>query len=125
MKTPAELNREISEFLEIPATSPKKITQRRGVITEEQIRSLPRFEFIARWLVSMTRKKENRALVGGYRVTHTGGVYKVISPIAGGTVAYQTEDPSLLFDYVRRGALGYFTREADNVRVEALTRAAR
>lgn len=54
MKTPAQLDREIAEAL-----APKKRADA-GMITGELARSLPRFEFIARWLVYVTKKKANR-----------------------------------------------------------------
>ena len=83
-----------------------------------QLIKLPRFEFIAAYLVMLTRKAANRAHVHGYQVTHRAGKWSVIQTrVAGGTVVYSTDDACKLFDYVHRGPLGYFTREADNLRV--------
>lgn len=82
--------------------------------------TLPRFDFIARYLALLTSRKANREYVMGYQVKRRGGKWVVIqTQVAGGTVVYSTDDTSKLFDYVRRGPLGYFTREADNLRVGA------
>jgi hypothetical protein len=78
--------------------------------------SMPRFEFIALWLLVHTRKKSERGPLG-YQVQHVGGVYKVVSPIGG--VVYQTPDADRLFDVARRGELGSLTRRADAFREEA------
>lgn len=81
---------------------------------------LPRFEFLAAYLVLLTRKAANREFVQGYQVKHSAGRWSVIqTQVAGGTTVYATDDAAKLFDYVRRGPLGYFTREADNLRVAA------
>lgn len=78
---------------------------------------LPRFEFIAAYLVLLTAKKASRTFVQGYQVKHRSGQWQVIQTLVdGGTVVYATDDAEKLFDYVRRGPLGYFTREADNIR---------
>jgi hypothetical protein len=84
-------------------------------ITAANALRMPRFAFIALYLVAMTKRKEYRGRLG-LRVTHARGIYKVLSPIGGGTVTYQTSDPDRLFDYVRRGELGVLTREADEFR---------
>lgn len=76
---------------------------------------MPRFEFIAHWLAVVTKKKENRGPLGLY-VRHVGKKWQVVSPIAGGTVMYETPDPALLFDYARRGQLGSEIRNADEFR---------
>lgn len=81
---------------------------------------LPRFDFIASYLVSLTSKKANREYVHGYQVRKAAGRWSVVqTQVAGGVVVFSTDDSSKLFDYVRRGPLGYFTREADNLRAEA------
>lgn len=82
---------------------------------------LPRFEFIAAYLVLQTGKKENRTYVQGYQVKKKSGKWQVVQTGIGGkggTVVYETDDAGKLFDYVRRGPLGYFTREADNLRAD-------
>lgn len=80
---------------------------------------LPRFDFIAAYLVSLTAKKANREFVHGYQVRRSAGRWSVIqTEVANGTVVYVTDDAAKLFDYVRRGPLGYLTREADNLRSE-------
>jgi len=79
---------------------------------------LPRFDFIAAYLVLLTSKKANREFVMGYQVKHRAGQWSVVqTEVADGTVVYATNDAAKLFDYVRRGPLGYFTREADNLRI--------
>lgn len=89
-------------------------------IDMNQLVKLPRFEFLAAYLVMLTARKANREYVQGYQVKHRSGEWQVIqTQVAGGTVVYATGDAAKLFDYVRRGPLGYFTREADNLRVSA------
>jgi hypothetical protein len=83
-------------------------------ITAENAIAMPRFEFIALWLVETTRKKSQRPM--GKHVVHTRGVYKIMSPIGGGVTEYETTDPALLFDYARRGVLGPLIRDADDFR---------
>lgn len=119
MKTTAELDRDIAEVL---AAAPKrKQTLGRFVITEEQARAMPRFEFIAHWLAVVTRKKVNRGPLG-LHVKRVGKRWQVVSPIGGGTVTYETTDPALLFDYVRRGQLGRDIRDAEEFRGLAFER---
>lgn len=101
-----------------------KFTLGRGMITEEQARTLPRFDFIAHWLAVVTRKKENRGPLG-LHVKHVGTRWQVVSPVGGGTVTYETTDPALLFDYARRGQLGPHIRDAEEFRGLAFERAAR
>lgn len=91
-------------------------------ITERMARELPRFDFIARWLVVATRKKANRGPLGLY-VRRQGGAYEIVSPIGGGTVTYRTPDPARLFDHARRGQLGAEIRRAEDFRTEAYLRA--
>lgn len=118
MKTPpAQLDREIVEVLAHGPVA-KKHALGRGMITEEQARSLSRFEFIAHWLAAVTRKKENRGPLGLY-VRRRGMMWQVVSPIGGGTVTYETMDPGLLFDYTRRGQLGRDIRDAEEFRALA------
>jgi hypothetical protein len=87
-------------------------------ITAAQAVELPRFRFIALWLVVMTRKKENRGRLG-LRVNHADDEYYIVSPVGGGTVVYATKDPALLFDYVRRTQLGILVRDAEEFRILA------
>jgi hypothetical protein len=123
MKTSAELDRDIAEVL---ASPPKrsKLTLGRFVITEEQAREMPRFDFIAHWLVVVTRKKANRNRLGLY-VKRVGKRWQVVSPVGGGTVTYETTDPALLFDYARRGQLGRDIRDAEEFRGLAFERIGR
>ncbi len=94
------------------------------MITEAQAREMSRFEFIAHWLTTITRKKENRGPLGLY-VKRVGKRWQVVSPIGGGTVTYETTDPALLFDYARRGQLGGDIRDAEEFRGLAYERAGR
>jgi hypothetical protein len=111
-KKAAQLDAEIAEAL-----APKKRADA-GMITGELARSMPRYEFIARWLVYVTKKKTNRGPLG-YYVRKVGGEWRIISPIGGGTVVYATRDPALLFDYARRTQLGPDIRDAEEFRGEA------
>lgn len=120
MKTAAELDRDIAEVLASPPKrSPASLG--RNMITEEQAREMPRFEFIAHWLVYVTRKKANRGPLGLF-VKRVGKRWQVVSPVGGGTVMYQTTDPALLFDYARRGQLGRDIRDAEEFRGLAFER---
>jgi hypothetical protein len=85
------------------------------MITEELARKLPRFEFIAHWLMVVTKKKENRGPLGLYVRRH-GKRWQIVSPVGGGTVTFETADPASLFDYARRGQLGTHIRDADEFR---------
>ena len=107
------------------AHATKKITSPRGDITGEQARSMPRFEFIAHWLAVVTRKKENRDLAQGKRVKRVGNRWQIVSPVGGGTVEYETPDANRLFDYARRGPLGWHIRNAEEFRTLAHQETAR
>ena len=135
-KSPRQLDSEIAQALsarrtELPrslrAASPKSLRSHatirgRSMITEEQARAMPRFEFIAHWLTVLTKKKENRGPLGLY-VKRAGKRWQIMSPVGGGTVTYETADPALLFDYARRGQLGPHIRDAEEFRGLAYQRA--
>ena len=106
---------ELMRMKDQPVAPAKRFVLGRGTITEEQARSMPRFEFIAHWLVVVTRKKDNRGPLGLY-VKRSGKRWQIVSPVGGGTVTYQTTDPALLFDYARRGQLGTHIRDAEDFR---------
>jgi hypothetical protein len=93
------------------------------VITEEQARTMPRFEFIAHWLEAVTRRKEGRALTQGKRVKRTRGRWQIV--YSNGLVEYETPDAALLFDYARRGPLGWHIRRAEDFRAAAHERVGR
>jgi hypothetical protein len=119
-KSSAQLDAEIAQLLSerraTPTSSHRHATiLGRGMITEEQARALPRFEFIAHWLTVVTKKKENRGPLGLY-VKRVGKRWQIVSPVGGGTVTYETTDPALLFDYARRGQLGAHIRDAEDFR---------
>lgn len=129
-KSPRQLDSEIAQALSgRRAEKPRAKSSRnhatirgRGMITEEQARAMPRFEFIAHWLVVVTKKKENRGPLGLY-VKRVGKLWQIVSPVGGGTVTYETADPALLFDYARRGQLGPHIRDAEEFRGLAYQRA--
>jgi hypothetical protein len=126
-KSPAQFDSEIAQALSGRRAEPKSSRGHatllgRGMITEEQARAMPRFEFIAHWLAVITRKKANRGPLGLY-VKRTGKRWQVMSSIGGGTVTYETTDPALLFDYARRGQLGPHIRDAEEFRGLAYERA--
>jgi plasmid stabilization system protein ParE len=109
-KTAAQLDREIR-------ASVARGVAHATMITGEQARSMPRFEFIAHWLATVTRKKENRDLAQGKRVRRKGKLWQVVSQ--NGAVEYETPDADRLFDYARRGPLGWWIRKAEDFRVDA------
>lgn len=119
MTSPAQLDREIAEAL---SSSPKKkVSLGRNVITEQQARTMPRFEFIAHWLAVVTRKKENRDLAQGKRVRRKRGLWQIV--YSNGLVEYETPDADRLFDYTRRGPLNWHIRHAEEFRELAHQRA--
>lgn len=124
--SPAQLDREIDALLKRPRGAKKlRVHAVKGgvVITEEQARDMPRFEFIAHWLATVTRKKENRELAMGKRVRRVGKLWQVVA--SNGAVEYETPEADRLFDYARRGPLGWWIRKAEEFRVEAYERTSR
>lgn len=115
VKTPAQLDRDIAKVL-----SPRAMTRQSRMITGELARSMSRYEFIANWLVVVTKKKENRGPLG-YHVRKIGRQWRIYSPVGGGTIVYATSDPALLFDYARRTQLGPHIRDAESFRGDAFT----
>ena len=116
MKRATKLDRDIAKFV---ATR----TAHAVMITEEHAREMPRYEFIAHWLTTVTRKKENREHAKGKRVRRVGKRWQVIA--SNGAVEYETPDADRLFDYARRGPLGWWIRKAEEFRAEAYERASR
>jgi hypothetical protein len=102
---------------ELARAEPKKRADA-GMITGDLARSMPRYEFIAHWLVYVTKKKDNRGRLG-YHVRKVGGEWRILSPVGGGTVFFRTRDPALLFDYARRTQLGPDIRDAEAFRGDA------
>ncbi len=126
-KSSAQLDAEIAQVLSERRGEPKTLRGHavilgRGMITEEQARSMSRFDFIAHWLAVVTKKKENRGPLGLY-VRRVGKLWQIVSPVGGGTVTYETTDPALLFDHARRGQLGPHIRDAEEFRGLAYQRA--
>lgn len=126
-KSSRQLDSEITQALSERRAEPKSSRSHatilgRGMITEQQARTLPRFEFIAHWLAVVTKKKENRGPLGLY-VKRAGKRWQIVSPVDGGTVTHETADPALLFDYARRGQLGSHIRDAEEFRGLAYERA--
>ncbi len=118
---PAEIARSITEYRQVSAGRSGSARSRRarpsGDITGAQAIEMPRFEFIAHWLVTVTRKKERRGPLG-IQVRRAGKKWRVLRGDQA-TIVYETDDPGLLFDYVRRTQLGTETRAADNFRADA------
>lgn len=84
---------------------------------------LPRFEFLAGFLEMATRRKEGREVVQGYQIKRKGKNWQVVQTlVAGQPVVYETDDPNKLFDYVRRGPLNYYVRQAEDMRTDALSK---
>ncbi len=83
-------------------------------ITAEAARTMTRFDFIALFLVVITRRSTHLGPLR-IRVTHAGGRYRVIQGAAK-VVVMDTTDTSLLFDYVRRTQLGPIVRNAEGFR---------
>ena len=127
-KSPRQLDAEIAQAISGRRTVSSKSSRHhatirgRSMITEEQARAMPRFDFIAHWLTVVTTKKENRGPLGLY-VKRVGKRWQIVSPVGGGTVTYETADPALLFDYARRGQLGPHIRDAEEFRGLAYQRA--
>lgn len=84
----------------------------------ETAKSASRKEFIAAFLVQMTRTKTNRSFVGGLQVKRQrkGGYSVWMNGIAFVTA----KDADSLYEYAFRSTLNYFVREAETLRVAAL-----
>ena len=129
MKSPRQLDAEIAEALKPPPAPGSHHATTRSAgrtasrITEEEARAMPRFEFVARWLEVMTRKKENRDLAKGKRVRRVGDRWQIL--YGNGLVEYETPDADRLFDYARRGPLNWHIRNAEEFRGLAHERAGR
>jgi len=89
-----------------------------STITERDALTMPRFDFIARWLVLFTKNKKNRGPLGQF-VRRRGKTYEMLSGGSTPVVVYRTPDPGRLFDYARRTQLGDEIRRAENFRTEA------
>ncbi len=83
-------------------------------ITAEAARTMTRFDFIALFLVVITRRSTHLGPLK-QRVTHSNGMYRVTSG-SSKVVVMETADTSLLFDYVRRTQLGPIVRDAEEFR---------
>ena len=91
---------------------------KREPITGELAKRVPRFDFIAHYLVVVTAKKENRGPLG-YRVRRVGGEWRVLAGETRHTIVYATREADRLYEFARRTELGHYTREADLFREEA------
>ena len=78
--------------------------------------SLSRHEFIAAWLIDMTRRKVGRSYCGGLQVKRTRVGFSVS---LNGIAFVAAKDAASLFEFARRSALGYYVREAERLRIEA------
>ncbi len=81
---------------------------------------LPRQVFVARFLARMTRRAADRDLVSGQRLRCKGGLWIIDMPEVGGELARSRSEEGI-YDYARRGALGYYVRQADALWEEART----
>lgn len=86
-------------------------------ITADAACAMSRFDFIALFLVVITRRSTHLGPLK-IRVLHSNGVYRVIQGRSRVEV-YKTIDTSLLFDYVRRTQLGPVVRDAEEWRMMA------
>lgn len=86
-------------------------------ITVDAALTMSRFDFIAMFLVVITRRSTRLGPLK-QRVLHSKGTYRVVQGSANVTV-YETADASLLFDYVRRTQLGPVVRDAEEWRMMA------
>lgn len=81
-------------------------------------RTMDRKSFIAAWLVRMTATKANRTLVNGLHVKRSGRSGYAVA--MNGTTFATAKDTDSLYEYARRSALGYFVREAEELRIAVL-----
>lgn len=92
-----------------------------ATLTTEQLRTLPRFELIAMWLVAVTSRKTGREQVGGLKVSRSKGEFRVTYPEVGdGRAQLFTGDAAGLFDYARRTALNAQIRVVEDARAAAI-----
>jgi hypothetical protein len=75
-----------------------------------------RFDFIANYLQHQTRRKSDLDLVGGYQVRRGKSGWDIID--SNGAKLIQGATSEKLYDYARRGTLGYLTKKADDLRIE-------
>ena len=75
-----------------------------------------RFEFMANYMQHQTRKKADLDLVGGYMVRRGSSGWDIID--SNGATLIKNTTPEKLYDYARRGTLGYLTKKADDLRID-------
>ena len=73
--------------------------------------------FVADYLIEMTKKASNRALVDGWQVRDTGTAYQLFY---GRMRMYAPMDASTLYSACQRIPLKYFVDQADNHRFDLL-----
>jgi hypothetical protein len=79
--------------------------------------SMPRFSFIAEFVLRATSKATGRSVTNGFRVMKHLGRYSYT--IGHGVPAMPWSDAGALYDAIRRTPLNYFVRQAEDLRVEA------
>lgn len=84
---------------------------------EHDALTLPRFEFLARFVARNTRTVQQRKLVGGYFVRETPSGY--VYGLGKTPLADPTRDVQKLYENIRRTQLDHLTRMAEDFRAEA------
>ncbi len=95
-----------------PATLDEAMNTRKGA---EWVKE-HRFEFMADYLQHQTGRKSDLDLVNGYQVRRGKKGWDIINST--GAKLIEGATPEGLFDYARRGDLGYLTKKADDLRAE-------
>lgn len=83
-------------------------------------KTMSRHEWIATWVAYQTRTKAGQSLAAGMQVKKVRGgwVYRFANSV-GDCCRVTTAD--ILYDMIRRNDLGYFVRDAENIRIDVLT----
>lgn len=83
------------------------------LLTKQAVQETPWKVWVAEFVAMQTAKKDNRELVSGYKVVHSGKEYEII--FAGQSV-YGKMTAENLYNWMERLPLIYFSREADEIR---------
>ena len=89
---------------------------------ERAARELSRFEFIAYFVARKTRRKADRELVGDHQLVRTKKGWVDIVHLGREKVPQfsPTKDLNRVYDYIRRGPLGFYVRQAEDYRIDVL-----
>jgi hypothetical protein len=85
-----------------------------------QARDLPRFGFIAEYLVYMTKRKADRRIVEGWQVKHSDSGFVALHPVYAPPGGYYFRDPHALYEFARRRPLNDYVRQAEYLRADVL-----